>query len=158
MNDFKGNGSIILPLLESFLTHSPQLMRLALMDSSKSSPAVPLAAWNPPSDMPDSIVNFVLKMPHLTALCIVFAQLDSELIDEVNRRIEKEVIPSNPSLWFCFDSSRPNPSTSRVPFVHYFEMVSPAPTKAAPKIQLIQYLTSLLSALRLYHERDFLQR
>lgn len=116
---FEGNGSVILSLLKSFFKHSPKLERLFLLDTSyKSSPT-----WVHPSEMADTIVRFASEMPHLVALCIVFKDLCSDLIEEVNRRIVEEDI-FKPSLWFYLNSKcRPNPSNSTVPFVHYQEMV-----------------------------------
>jgi len=93
-----------------------------------------LPEWEHPSEMPDVIVNFTLKMPHLVALCISFFHLKSGIIEEVNRRVVEEVLPSKSSLWFCLNDSDPYPSNSTVPFIHYQEMVSPMPAWAPPKV------------------------
>lgn len=132
-------GSLLLPLLKSFLTNSPQLERLVLLDGDCDASS---SEWDRPDDlseMADSIVNFALKMPRLVALCINFYHLDwLELNEVVNRRIKEEVLLSKPYFWFYFNwKRRPLPSFPSVPFIHYHEMVMPSPPWAPPKIELL---------------------
>ena len=95
-----------------------------------------LLDWEHSSEMSDAIIRFASKMPRLVALCIVFFRLNSDVIEEVNRRITEEVLPSKPSLWFCLNNSEPNPTNSTVPFIHYQQMVSPLPFWASPEVDL----------------------
>ncbi len=95
-----------------------------------------LPTWVHPSEMADTIVRLAFEMQHLVALCIVFKDFDSDLIEEVNRRIAEENM-CKPSLWFYLNSKRrPNPSNSTIPFVHYQEMVYASPYSwSPPKIE-----------------------
>lgn len=87
--------------------------------------------------MPNKIVDFTLRMKNLSALCIVLCNFESYLIEEVKQRVEKEVAPFKPSLWFFLNYLEPVPSDSSVPFTHYQEMFAPKPSDAPPKIELI---------------------
>lgn len=122
------NGSLLLPLLKSFLKNAPQLKRLAFLEGDYYESS---STWDRPDDLSEisnCIIHFASSMPRLVALCIHFYQLDwFDLIEEVNWRITEEVLPSKPSFWFYFGpDGRPMPSNSNVPFIHYQEMVTPS--------------------------------
>jgi len=135
---FKGDSSFIFSLLKSVLKHSPQLRRFVLLDTGElDDDHDPLDNWKLTFEMSDFMVRFALEMHNLICLCISSCHLNSDLIEEVNRRIVEEVLPSKPSLWFWLNTSRPKPSTSNVPMIHYHEEISPSLARVPPKIELI---------------------
>lgn len=91
------------------------------------------------------VVQFAKKMERLVALCIVFFNRrhsgghsdccsccscyydDDEptdaLMEQINRRMAEEVLPTRPALWFHLGSDIPNATDPDVPLIHYREMI-----------------------------------
>ena len=77
--------------------------------------------------MSNFIVNFVSKMTHLVCCILVFRDLyNPALIEEVNRRIMNEILPSRPSLYFYLGTKMPQARPhSNIPLIHFHDMVDP---------------------------------
>jgi len=113
-----GYLSSALLLLKSFRTSASHLERISLQFNCQT-----LFIGNPDFDLADFLVQFILKMDHLTALCLVFYELDPSLIPQVHQRIVEEILPLRPALWFYLDRKLPNGVEPSVPAVHYRDMV-----------------------------------
>jgi len=100
-------------ILESLLSHAPNLQRIAIEWKIETLPA----DWNYP--LADLIVQMALKLERLTCLSLTFFELnDSKLIEEVHRRIVEEVLPTRPALWFHLGTDFAEASDPNVPAEH----------------------------------------
>lgn len=105
-------------ILNSLSLHATHLKRINIEFQCEVIPD----DWSFP--LADTIVQFALKMPHLICLSLTFYSLNNcELIEQVNRRMEEEVLPARPALWFHMDDDIPEASDYFVPAVHYQEII-----------------------------------
>ena len=108
----------VIPILKSLSSHGLKLERIAIEWKVENLPI----DWDYP--LADFIVQLALKMERLTCLSLIFNDLNaSKLMEEVTRRMEKEVLPTRPALWFHLDSGFPEASDPSVPAVHFKEMI-----------------------------------
>jgi len=119
-----GNGFPVLLMLKTLLGCSLHLERLALINRSTGTvPTLPV--WDHPPEATDFLVNFALKMKRLVCCCLVFDRIDWNLVKDVYERVENEVVPIRPSLWFHLGRGEPYSSDPDVPSIHFHEMVDP---------------------------------
>lgn len=51
--------------------------------------------------------------------------MDVDVMNAIKSRVEEEVVPERPSLWFHLDRILPKASDQSVPPIHYHQMVNP---------------------------------
>lgn len=73
--------------------------------------------------MEDLIVGFATEMERLVALCVVGFRMNSDVVRNIEQRVEKEILPQRPSFWCHFDF--PNSNDPEVPVVHMTEILDP---------------------------------
>lgn len=115
-------------ILKSLKQFAPKLERISLEFMCKTYPT--------DSDylMVDFLVDFTLKMKHLSCLSLSLKQLDRKLVQQVHQRIVNEVLPSRPSFWFHLGSKIPDAVDPSVPKVHYQEMIHTNYSDPPPKL------------------------
>ena len=110
--------SSILLLLKNLLKCSDHLERLVLIKSAKF-----WVDWETSSEMEDLIVGFATEMERLVALCLVGLRISSDVVRNIEQRVEKEIIPLRPPFWCHF--GLPASNDPNVPVVHMTEIVDP---------------------------------
>ena len=83
-----GYLSSALLLLKSFRTSASHLERISLQFNCQT-----FFIGNPDFNLADFLVQFIFKMKHLTALCLVFYELYPSLIRQVNQKIADKILP-----------------------------------------------------------------
>ena len=130
-----------LRILKSLKQFSPKIERISLEFMCKTYPT------DRDHLMGDLLVDFTLKMKHLSCLSLSLKQLDGALIKNVHERIKKEVLPTRPSLWFHLDRCLPEASDPGVPWVHYHQIVRPMsfimPSFWAVTLVFLNYIVSV---------------
>ena len=135
MLDFTRYEGLLKLLLESIQRFSPYLERLVLFDtqewwrSERRKPCTQSNNTKVQSEFSDFVLQFTLKMKHLTALCIFSPShqlLDGQLMEEIRSRIEENVVPLRPSLWVCMNDNPAEASLPDAPAAHYNEMIDPS--------------------------------
>ena len=114
LNDLLGN--------EKSSEKSLFLERLVLIedgDSEVNSPSPP------PPGFSDRLLEFTPKMTHMTCLCITSNHMDPDLMTEIKKRVELEVVTERPSLWFHLGRNIPKAFDAGVPLIHYNQIVEP---------------------------------
>jgi len=104
-------------VFKSLKTSTSHLERITLAFECESLPA------DLDETLPALLVKFLLKMKRLTAACIIFFDLDDDVIEKVHQRIVVEVLPTRPTLWFHLGCEYPYSTDPDVPFVHFIQMV-----------------------------------
>ena len=120
--------SSILLLLKNLLNCSDHLERLVLYNGHSES------AWKASSQIGDLLVDFATEMDHLVALCLVGFNIRPKVIRKVYQRVEKQIRPPRQAFWFYLDGERPGENDSRIPRVHYDEIVNPIDGFYAPPL------------------------
>lgn len=116
--DFLGT---ILSLLSAILKESVLLERLVLIDGGPSNSS----SYTYLPGLDDAFVNFAAKMTHMTCCCITSNQIDSDHMKAIKQRVEEEVLPERPSLWFHMGRTVPEASDTTMPPIHYCQIVDP---------------------------------
>ncbi len=120
--------------MKSVQKFAPNLERLSwVMNCSYIPPVVPFNSedgscscsydWKHPPTTTDYVVKFAKEMKRLVCCCLIFYYFDENMCNQVNSRIEKEVVSVRPSLWFVMDCFSPKVTYPNVPLIHYHEMV-----------------------------------
>ncbi len=120
--------SSILLLLKNLLNCSDHLERLVLYNGYSES------VWKASSRIGDLLVGFATEMDHLVALCLVGFCVRPKVIHKVYRRVETEIVPQRPAFWLYLGGERPGENDSRIPRVHYDEVVNPIDGFYAPPL------------------------
>jgi len=115
-------------ILKSLKQFAPKIERISLEFMCKTYPT------DEDYLMVDFLVDFILKMKHLSCLSLSLKQLNGTLIQKVHERIKKEVLPTRPSLWFHLDRKIPDVLNPSVPKVHYHEMIHTNYSHPPPKL------------------------
>jgi len=113
-----GYLSSALLLLKFLRTSASHLERISLQFNCQT-----FFIGIPDFNLADFLVQFIFKMKHLTALCLVFYELYPSLIRQVNQKIAEEILPLRPALWFYLDRKIPNGVEPSVSAVYYSDMV-----------------------------------
>lgn len=79
--------------------------------------------WKTSSKMEDLIVGFATEMERPVALCVVGFRMNSNVVRNIEQRVEKEILPRRPSFWCHFGF--PASNDPNVPVVHMTEIVDP---------------------------------
>ena len=119
------DGKHFLTFFKSILKFSPDLERLFLVDAELFFGG---PAWKHPDDMESTIVDFALKMKHISALVLTFPNnFPNSRLNYIGSSMADKVSPLRPALWYWFslDRNMPNLVDPNVPFIHYQEMFEP---------------------------------
>lgn len=87
-------------------------------------------AWSAQSNslsnrLPKVIVRLVRQqLPRLTAFCLVYP-LHSNVVEVTAGRLDREVKTTRPAFWFHLADELPRGTDSRVPRIHYDQIVDP---------------------------------
>ncbi len=91
-----------------------------------------IADWTNPTQFGDLLVSFARKRERLVLLCLSGFHFQPNAINDVNRRVEEEVIPDRSAFWLHLGPALPKANNPSVPRIHFDEIINPIDWFYAP--------------------------